>query len=110
MAKKKSSAGWKVTRRSRKTGDRKWVVDRVQTGIRIEKKLLKVLKGLAEYLDITVGDLLESVVLHAFEGKSAFTEPETLRAIKQIKQIYGLELDAGAGHHMVERSPDPAGS
>ena len=81
-------------------------MDRVQTGIRIEKRLLKVLKGLAEYLDITVGDLLEAVVLHAFEGKSAFTKPETLRAIKQIKEIYGLDLDASAGHHMVERDPN----
>ena len=48
------------------------VVERVQTGVRIEKRLLKVVKGLAETLDLTVGDLLEGVLLHAFEGKAPF--------------------------------------
>ena len=45
-------------------------VERVQTGVRIEKRTLKVLKGLAECLDLTLGDLLEGIVLHAFEGKA----------------------------------------
>ena len=49
------------------------VIERVQTGIRIEKRLLKVLKGLAEVLDISLGDLLEGIVLHAFEGKAPFS-------------------------------------
>ena len=80
----------------------KFVVERVQTGVRIEKRLLKVLKGLAEYCDLTLGDLLEGIVLHALEGKCAFG-PETLEQAAALKKIYGLELDARASHRMTER-------
>ena len=45
------------------------VVERVQTGVRMEKRMLKVLKAVAEQKDMTLGDLLEGIVLHAFEGK-----------------------------------------
>lgn len=76
-------------------------VERVQTGVRIEKRLLKVLKGLAEALDMTLGDLLEGIVLHAFEGKAPFGEP-TLEKIVALKQVYGLDLDASASHRLVE--------
>src|SRR5246127_2138778 len=71
------------------------VVERVQTGVRIEKRLLKVLKALAEYCDLTLGDLLEGIVLHAFDGKSAFTK-ESLQRIADLKRIYGLDLDSSA--------------
>ncbi|HEY0283691.1 MAG TPA: hypothetical protein VGC27_13845 [Rhizomicrobium sp.] len=80
------------------------VVERVQTGIRIEKRILKVLKGLAEAFDITLGDLLEGMVLHNFEGKCPF-RPETIQLIEKLKVVYGLDLDASASHHMVERKP-----
>ena len=76
-------------------------VERVQTGVRIEKHLLKVLKGLAEYLDMSLGDLLEGIVLHAFEGKSPF-EPATLEKIEQLKEVYGMEYGSEASHKMVE--------
>jgi hypothetical protein len=78
------------------------VVERVQTGIRIEKRLLKVLKGLAETLDLTVGDLLEGVLLHAFEGKAPFSKP-TLQKIAELKRIYGLDLTAADSHALRER-------
>jgi hypothetical protein len=77
------------------------LVERVQTGVRMEKRLLKVLKAFAEYHDMTLGDLLEGIVLHAFEGKSPFGE-ESLRRIADLKKFYGLELDAGASHRMKE--------
>ena len=77
------------------------VVERVQTGARIEKRLLKVLKALAEYHDISLGDLLEGIVLHAFEGKLPFGD-ESLRVIAGFKKIYGLELDASDSHKLVE--------
>lgn len=76
-------------------------VERVQTGVRIEKRLLKVLKGLAEYLDMSVGDLLEGIVLHAFDGKAPF-EPSTLAVISRLKEVYGLELDAADSHRLTE--------
>jgi hypothetical protein len=77
------------------------VVHRVQTGVRMEKRILKVLKALAELHDITLGDLLEGIVLHAFEGKRPFQE-ESLRTITKLKQIYRLDLDASASHRMAE--------
>ena len=77
-------------------------VERVQIGVKLEKRLLKVLKALAELHDKTLGDLLEGIVLHAFEGKSAF-EKESLGRIAELKRIYGLDLDASASHRMTER-------
>lgn len=77
-------------------------IERIQTGVRIEKRLLKVLKGLAELKDLTLGDLLEGIVLHAFEGKTAFSR-ETLREIDQLKKIYGLALSASDSHQFKER-------
>ena len=77
------------------------VVNRTQTGVRIETSLLKVLKGIAEYTDLTLGDLLEGIVLHAFEGKAPFSE-ETRKIIKQLKIVYGCELRASDSHQLIE--------
>jgi hypothetical protein len=77
-------------------------IERVQTGVRMERSLLKVLKGLAEYLDLSLGDLLEGIVLHAFEGKAAFTPP-TLAVIEDLKRIYGCTLTAADSHQLDER-------
>ena len=77
------------------------VIERVQTGVRMEKRLLKVLKALAEYHDLTLGDLLEGIVLHAFEGKCAFQAPSLAR-IRDLKQFYDLDLDASASHKLIE--------
>jgi hypothetical protein len=76
-------------------------VERVQTGVRIEKRILKVLKAVAELKDMTLGDLLEGIVLHAFEGKAPFSD-QTLKEIAQFKQIYGLTLSAGDSHNLRE--------
>ncbi|MFK7955984.1 MAG: hypothetical protein AB8B96_07795 [Lysobacterales bacterium] len=76
-------------------------VQRVQTGVRLEKTLLKVLKGTAEYCDLSLGDLLEGVVLHAFEGKAPFSD-ETLEKIAQLKAVYGMQLSATDSHRLVE--------
>lgn len=76
-------------------------VERIQTGVRLEKRLVKVLKGTAEYLDLTLGDLIEGIVLHAFEGRSPF-EPATLEKIEQLKAIYGLDLTAADSHGLQE--------
>lgn len=76
-------------------------IERTQTGVRLEKRLLKVLKGLAEHLDISLGDLLEGIALHSFENKPPFS-PETLKKIAQLKQVYDLELGAEDSHHLSE--------
>ena len=77
-------------------------VERVQTGLRVERNTLKVLKGLAEYLDLSLGDLVEGIVLHAFEGKVAFGPP-TLEKIDQLKAVYGLTLTAADAHKLEEQ-------
>jgi hypothetical protein len=77
-------------------------VDRTQTGLRLERNTLKVLKGLAEYLDMSLGDLVEGIVLHAFEGKAPFGA-ETLATIDQLKAVYGMTLTAADAHRLAER-------
>ncbi|REE97699.1 hypothetical protein [Thermomonospora umbrina] len=77
-------------------------IERAQTGLRIERNLLKVLKGLAEYLDMSLGDLVEGITLHAFEGRAPFSE-QTLGKIEQLRSVYGLTLTAADAHRLVEK-------
>ena len=79
------------------------VVERVQTGVRMEKRLLKVLKAVAELKEMTLGDLLEGIVLHAFEGKLVPFSAQTLKEIEQFKSIYGMTLKASDSHNLKER-------
>jgi hypothetical protein len=81
--------------------DPRLAIERVQTGVRMEKRIVKVLKALAEYYDLSLGDLLEGIVLHAFDGKCPFSE-ESLRRIADLKKIYGLDLDSSASHRLTE--------
>ena len=78
-----------------------FTVERVQTGVRIERRLLKVLKAVAELHDYTLGDLLEGIVLHAFEGKVPFSE-DSLARIAELRRIYGLTLTAEDSHRVAE--------
>ena len=77
------------------------LIERTQTGVRLEKSLLKVLKALAEYCDLTLGDLLEGIVLHAFEGKAPFSE-DTQAAIRNLKKVYHCDLTAADSHKLKE--------
>jgi len=83
------------------TTESQFIVERVQTGVRMEKRVLKVLKGFAEYHDMSLGDLLEGIVLHAFDGKTPFS-PASLERIRELKRFYGLDLDSGASHRLTE--------
>ncbi|MFL6589063.1 MAG: hypothetical protein ACJ8M4_02715 [Chthoniobacterales bacterium] len=76
-------------------------VQRVQIGARMEKSLVKVLRGLADYLDLSLGDLLEGITLHAMEGKTPFSK-ETLGHIKRFKTVHGMTLTAKDSHRLVE--------
>jgi hypothetical protein len=84
------------------------LIERVQTGVRMEKRLLKVLKAFAEYHDMTLGDLLEGIVLHAFDGKTPFSA-ESLKRIRDLKKFYALDLDSSASHRLTEIRHRPAG-
>jgi predicted DNA-binding ribbon-helix-helix protein len=77
-------------------------IERVQTGVRLEKRMLKVLKALAEDLDMSLGELLEGVVLHAFEGLTPFSH-QTLAQVERLRAVYGLELHAADSHTLIER-------
>ncbi len=81
----------------------KKVVTRTQTGVRIESSLLKVLKALAEYTNLSLGDLLEGIVLHSFEGKAPF-EPQTQEVIEKLKSVYGCDLTAEDSHNLQEKA------
>jgi hypothetical protein len=80
-------------------------VERVQIGARMEKSLVKVLRGLADYLDLSLGDLLEGITLHALEGKAPFSE-ETLAHVKRFKAVHSLTLTAKDSHQLVEVRDD----
>jgi hypothetical protein len=82
-------------------------VERVQTGVRMEKRLVKVLKALAEYHDVSLGELLEGIVLHAFDNRTPFGEP-SLELIRKLKDVYGLDYGAEASHTLRE-SGEPSG-
>ena len=99
---KKKGRGLKPARKAvARSADGPRLVERVQTGVRIEKRLLKVLKGLAEYLDMSLGDLLEGVVLHALEGKAPFSA-ETLEKVEKLRDLYDLTLTAEDSHRLYE--------
>jgi hypothetical protein len=84
----------------------KLLVERVQTGVRMEKRLLKVLKAFAEYHDMSLGDLLEGIVLHAFDGKTPFG-PASIERIQELKRFYDFELDSSASHRLKEIKARP---
>jgi hypothetical protein len=86
--------------------ENKHVVERVQTGVRMEKRLLKVLRAFADYRDMTLGDLLEGIVLHAFDGKCPFSK-DSLERIRELKRFYGLDLDSSASHLLAENVSRP---
>lgn len=83
-------------------------VERVQTGVRIEKRILKVLKAIAEYHDTTLGDVIEGIVLHAFDGRAAFGTAGLAR-IRELRKLYHLDLDSSHSHRLVEASERSGG-
>jgi hypothetical protein len=86
--------------------DAKLLVERVQTGVRMEKRLLKVLKAFAEYHDMSLGDLLEGIVLHAFDGRTPFS-PASIERIQELKRFYDFDLDSSASHRLKEIKARP---
>lgn len=81
--------------------ERRRTVERVQTGVRLERRIVKVLKAIAEVHDMSLGDLLEGIVLHAFEGKAPFGA-DNLEKIEALKRVYGLDLTAADSHRLRE--------
>jgi hypothetical protein len=86
---------------SKPPNKKKIKVERVQLGVRMEKRLVKVLKAMAEYHDLSLGDLMEGIILHSMEGKSPFND-DGIKRIEQFKQIYGMDYDSSAAHNLTE--------
>jgi len=86
-------------------------VERVQLGVRMEKRMVQVLKGLAEFNDMTLGQLLEEIVLHSFEpapgheGEMCASPhgQKSLAAINDFKRIYGMDYDTHAGYGFYDK-------
>ncbi|MBO6826863.1 MAG: hypothetical protein JJ879_11730 [Sneathiella sp.] len=76
-------------------------IERVQTGVRIEKRVLQVLKAVAAHREMGLGELIEGIALYSFEGKPAF-RPETLEFIDKMRDAYNLELRAEDSHNLYE--------
>lgn len=90
-------------------------VERVQLGVRIEKRMLKVLKGLAEYHDVSLGTLFEGIILHAFAGRAGRSSPspftaDAFRVIQELKQVYGMNYGVHDNALFTERDPDAVGA
>lgn len=88
--------------------DKRRTIERVQTGVRMEKRILLVLKAIAGAHDLTFGDLLEGIVLHAFEGKQPFGA-DSLAKIAALREVYELDLTAADSHLLVEARPTRRG-
>lgn len=89
-----------MRKHDQKSIKRKRDFERVQTGVRLEKRLLKVLKALAEYMDLSLGELIEVIVLSSFEGKSKFSKG-TVAKIADLKRIYDLDYGIEIANTMV---------
>ena len=87
-------------------------VERVQIGARIEKRMAKVLKGLAEFKNITLGELIEEIVLHSFEpvpgheGQQCASphSKKSLQAIVDLKKVYGMDYGTHASYHFEDKN------
>ena len=79
-------------------------VERVQLGIRMEKSMVKVLKAMAEYGDMSLGELIEDIILHSFEGGTAQTfGPDDIKTLNEFKKLYGMNYDVHSNYRFVEK-------
>lgn len=80
-------------------------VERVQLGVRLERSMVKVLKAMAEYGDMSLGELLEEIVLHSFAGGTAQTfGADDLKVIADFKRVYGMKYDVHSNYRFVEKN------
>lgn len=98
MAKKKAAKSVKANAQAIE-------IERVQLGVRLEKRMVKVMKAVAEYFDVTLTELMETIVLHSFEGKgaNAFAD-DVIPKINEFKKIYGMNYSVHANRHFTEKS------
>ena len=99
--------GYRLVFGTHNTGD-PIEVERVRVEARIEKRLAALLVDLADATRSDVGQLLEDVLLHSFEGSargvaSPYTDRQHAR-IAQLKRTHGIDYEAHDNYRFVERS------
>jgi hypothetical protein len=65
--------------------------ERVQTGIRMRRPLLKAIKALAEYYDLSGEELVEHVLLASLLGVPLDAAAQARAA--ELMRFYGVEVD-----------------
>jgi hypothetical protein len=71
-------------------------VDRKLVGIRIEPRLVKVMKAISELHDCALGELIEQVFWASMNGGNFFAEKgkisaETRNRLESLKSVYGVD-------------------
>jgi len=87
------------------------VIERRELPVRIENRLASVLQDLADQSGRDVGQLLEEIVLHSFEGTQGaegMNSPspysaKTFRQIEDLKKKHGIDYDTHANYGFVEK-------
>jgi hypothetical protein len=97
------------SKKSPKPENKQIPVERTQLGVRLETRMVKVLKAMAEYSDLTLGELLEEIILHSFEGGSANPfNKDDLKVIADLKKVYGMTYGTHANYRFIERESRPS--
>lgn len=73
-------------------------LERKLVGVRIEPRLVKVMKAIAELHDCALGELLERMFWYNMEGKSIFTDEgamseDDFKKVQNLKEVYGVDYD-----------------
>ena len=85
-------------------------IERVDVRVRMERKTVRVLEALADYRNMTLGELLEKIVLHSFEAvpgqegemSASPYSKESLARIEDLKQTYDMDFDTHASRRFQE--------
>ena len=85
-------------------------IERVDVSVRMERKIVMVLEALADYRQMSLGELLEKVVLHSFEAAPGHEgemcaspySKESLALIADLKRTYDLDFDTHASRRFQE--------
>ena len=86
-------------------------IEREAVSLRLESRIVSVLRSLAEHKQMDLTELLEETLLHTFEKMphGGVASPHTrsdLDRIAELKEAHGLDYDVHASYRFVEES-DP---
>ncbi len=76
-------------------------IERVDVRVRLEKRLASLLEDLAAHKRMSVGEVMEEMILHTNDGVGPHTKT-TLRHIQQLKARHGIDYDSHGSYRFVE--------